>query len=190
MKYFTGNWDEVWIIGNGPSGKDFDPTLWRPGRVLALNEVAFRFHEAGIFGFSLFSLDGNWVRRRREFLDKFSGEKYLCLPLDTFSDCADITGVEYLNRSSADGLSDDPETLNTGCNSGYAAINLAYLRGATKIHLIGYDMDPSDPHSDQYKFWAPMFQTMVPQLTTRNITVLNHNPKSFINAFCKVKTAA
>lgn len=40
----------------------------------------------------------------------------------------------------AAGLSRDPETVHTGKNSGYAAINLAYHLGAKRILLLGYDM--------------------------------------------------
>lgn len=38
------------------------------------------------------------------------------------------------------GLSREQGTVHTGHNSGFAAINLAYLLGATRIILIGYDM--------------------------------------------------
>jgi len=40
----------------------------------------------------------------------------------------------------AHGLSRDPKKIHTGMNSGYAAVNLAYHLGATRILLLGYDM--------------------------------------------------
>jgi len=39
-----------------------------------------------------------------------------------------------------DGLSCDPAMVHSGGNSGYQAINLAYLLDATRIILIGFDM--------------------------------------------------
>jgi hypothetical protein len=38
------------------------------------------------------------------------------------------------------GLSERDGVLHAGRNSGYQAINLAYLMGATRIGLLGYDM--------------------------------------------------
>lgn len=40
----------------------------------------------------------------------------------------------------AHGLSRDPKKIHTGMNSGFAAVNLAYHLGATRILLLGYDM--------------------------------------------------
>ena len=37
-------------------------------------------------------------------------------------------------------MSKDPETVVTGKNSGYAAVNLAYHLGAERILLLGFDM--------------------------------------------------
>lgn len=41
------------------------------------------------------------------------------------------------------GWSDKPDTLHAGGHSGYQAINLAILTGASRIILLGYDMKPS-----------------------------------------------
>ena len=38
------------------------------------------------------------------------------------------------------GLSRDPNVIHCGRNSGFAAVNLAYLLGAERILLLGYDM--------------------------------------------------
>ena len=96
----------------------------------------------------------------------------------------DLPGVKYSLWGYGKGLSNDPEHIKTGCNSGYAALNLAYLKGSQEIHLIGYDMNPAD--NDQYQFWAPLFLDTVEQFKVRGTKVLNHNPSSSIDAFPRV----
>jgi hypothetical protein len=113
--------------------------------------------------------------------EEFTGEKYLAVPLETWPECGGVPGAVYLRRSHEAGLSNDPGALCTGGNSGYAAINLAYLKGAETIHLVGYDMDPK--MDDKYRQWIPRFRTMLPQLRRKDVTVLNHNKNSFIDAF-------
>jgi len=46
----------------------------------------------------------------------------------------------YTADTAGCGLARDPEKINTGMNSGYAAIGLAYKLGAERIILLGYDM--------------------------------------------------
>jgi len=182
MKHYS-TWNEVWIVGNGPSSKSFDLEAWRPGRLLLLNEAAKRVKLPNMEKHAVFSVDGPWVERNSLFLSRFGGEAYVAVPLDTFPDAADIPGVQYLRRIPKDGLTADPEAVHCNTNTGYAAINLAVNKGATLIHLIGYDMDPKD--NDQYQFWAPAFRTMKNFLKDRNVRVMNHNPDSFIDAFSK-----
>lgn len=173
-------WDRVWIVAGGPSARGFDFSRLRGETVLAVNDAVDHFLPPGVPA-AVFSLDNNWIRRRRVFLAGFPGEKYLALPLETWPDCADIPGAVYLRWEHADGLSDDPGAINTGGNSGYGALNLAYLKHAREIHLIGYDMDPGD--FDQYYHWALAFPRALPQLQGRGARVVNHNPQSFITCF-------
>jgi hypothetical protein len=172
-------------VAGGPSARAFDARRCH-GQILAINDaVFFPFSSAAIQpSVTVFSADPGWVRRHRDFLAQFRGEKWFCLALDTWPDCAGIPGATYLRRGRCHGLSDDPGMLNTGGNSGYAAINLAVLKGAREIHLVGYDMHPSD--GDKFAQWAPRFRTMLPQLQARGIQVLNHNPSSSIDAFPRI----
>ena len=175
-------WTEVCIVGGGPSARGFSVTNFPGCTLLGLNDSAlamFALHS--LASVALFSIDNNWIRRHRVFISTFPGEKYLALPLETWTDCADIPGVTYLQISHADGLSDHPGVVCAGCNTGYAALNLAYLKGARKIHLWGYDMDPQT--NDQYIYWAPLFRNMIPKLKSRGVRVLNHSRESSIDAF-------
>ena len=150
---------------------------------MAVNDAVDLF-PADLPGLVVFSLDNCWVRRRKLFLSRCSAEKYLALPLDTWPDCGGIPGVTYLQWGHGEGLSEDPRVLNTGGNSGYAAINLAYLKQATRIDLLGFDMDPSE--KSEYTFWIAAFRTMLPQLKARGVEIFNHSPSSHIDAFPRV----
>jgi hypothetical protein len=174
------SWHEVWIIGGGKSVQDFELNSLQDKRVIVINNAIDLYPNAT----AVFSLDANWVRKHKEFLKNLDCEKYIALPLETFPDCAGIDGVEYYKWSYQQRLSDDPEVLCTGCNSGYSVINLCYLKGSRVIHLLGYDMQFAD--NDQFQFWAPRFRDMLPQLELKGIKVFNHSKYSTIDAFERV----
>lgn len=177
-------WGEVWIVAGGPSalpfldnGRDF----WLGKTVLAVNEAALPL---GSLATAVFSVDHRWVRRRREFLTTFQGEKYLTLPLETWPDCAGISGATYLQQAYLSGLSEDDRFIRTGGNSGYGALNLAYLKKAWRIYLLGYDMLPVT--QDEFLQWIPRFRSTVTQLQIAGVSVYNLNPDSGIDAFPRV----
>ena len=178
-------WDneEVWILGGGPSANTFDfQRIRRCHRIVSVN--GWKASACGGRLPAIFSLDNHWIRRHRTALWHYRGEKYFALPLETWPECGGIRNAVYLQWSHADGLSDQPDTICCGCNSGYGAINLAYLKHAKVIHLVGFDMDPND--KEEFRTWAPLFRNMLPQLNARGTQVLNHNPDSFIDAFQRV----
>lgn len=175
----------------GPSARALDLATLRGEQLLLVNDAALRHssfaacaHATPTPAAALFSLDNQWVRRRRHFLESWAGEKHVALPLESWPECAGIAGVNYLGWSHADGLSDEPDVICTGGNSGYGAINLAYLKGAREIYLLGYDMDARE--DEKYIYWAPRFRTMLPQLKARGVRVVNLNPDSHIDAFPRV----
>jgi hypothetical protein len=187
------NWDKVWIVGNGPSRQTFDFEKLRHRNetetVIVLNKAIYEFPWAHVF----FSLDYNFIFSNLNALRNFKGECHLVLK--DSADAALLRGVHKIDsdlylRSYANGFSDDPKTLCTGCNSGYCAVNLAYQKHAREIHLLGYDMNPNDPKETQYRFWAREFEYTLKQLAEKEIKVYNHNPNSFITAYPKVDVNA
>ena len=74
----------------------------------------------------------------------FGGKRWSCeTPGKTNWGKKDITdwNINILNvDTQAKGLSRDADTVHSGGNSGYQAINLAYHLGATRIILLGFDM--------------------------------------------------
>ena len=178
---------DVVIIGGGPSATDFDADFLRGKHILAVNDAAAQLPSSASLGqtaVSFFSLDSEWVRGHRDFLSEFMEEKFVALPLETFPECGGIPGVTYLKWGNEEGLSDDPAVINTGGNSGYGALNLAYLKGARRIFLVGFDMDPET--DDKYVQWIPRFRAAAAQLRARGVEVWNMSPQSHVDAFPRV----
>ncbi len=103
--------------------------------------------------------------------------------------------VFMMHFESLPGLSEKPNTLHTGSNSGYQAINLAVLAGAKRILLLGYDMrfqgakshshngHPVKHSESAYTGYARNFASMVPQLQRLGVEVINCSPSSAIGCF-------
>jgi len=179
-------WGEVWIVAGGSSCARFDFSRLSGKQVLCVNEAIFlslKGPSRTCMATAVFSADPDWVGRRRPFLEIYAGEKYACLALDAHPECAGISGMTYLQRAHFNGLAENSAFLCMGGNSGYAAINLAVHKRVREIHLVGYDMNPAD--DVKYEQWIPRFRTMLPQLNARSIKVVNHNKRSFIDAFPK-----
>lgn len=96
-----------------------------------------------------------------------------------------------------DGLSTDPTRLALGHNSGYQAINLAALLGASRIVLLGYDSQPDKDDRDHFygQHWhgrAPnyhlmnaYFPTLVAPLRAIGVEVINASRVSALACFTK-----
>lgn len=103
--------------------------------------------------------------------------------------------VFMLHNLGSEGLCEKPNGLHTGSNSGYQAMNIAYLAGAKRILMLAYDMrfagrsthaHDGHPHKhpeDVYSGYARNFKTMLPQLTRAGVEVINCTPGSRIDAF-------
>lgn len=99
----------------------------------------------------------------------------------------------------ADGLSTNPELIHYGKNSGYQAVNLAYLLGARRILLVGFDHQypnnayhwygehPDRNRSSWYERWMPCWQTVLNQLNDLDLEIINCTPESALHVFPKAR---
>lgn len=142
-----------------------------------------------------------WVRfseqEVRQAFAAFAGQKVTIG--DTGMMVADADVFMLHNQSSEVcselGLSETPNALRTGSNSGYQAVNLALLAGAKRVALVAYDMryagrkthshdgHPIKQPEGSYLQFARNFASMVPQLGKLGVEVLNCTPDSAIDAF-------
>ena len=175
-------WGETWIVASGPSTKDFDFGRLAGKHILAVNDAVKRFSFQP--SVALFSLDVTWIQRHRDFLGTLKCSKYLAIPECYWGRCGGIDGAVYLQHGEPEGLSEDPRVINTGCHSGYGALNLAYHKRAWNIHLVGFDLNPEK--GSQAKYWLRYYDTALPQLKKQRVFVWNHNKNSSITAFPRV----
>jgi hypothetical protein len=105
-------------------------------------------------------------------------------------------GINHVVMRSGEGLGKDNE-INGGGNSGYQAINLAYLFGAREIILLGFDMKrgPSgEKHwfgdhpcgmnsSSPYDRWLKNFNCLAIDLTREGVRVINCTADSALTCF-------
>lgn len=183
-------WDDrpVYIVGGGPSLRGFDFTRLAGRRVLAVNEALVNLLSVD----AVFSLDNNWARHRCSEMSMFRGEKYLAVQ-EFYWPYVDQSAT-MLQRIRRPGLSDDPGAVHICGTSGYGALNLAYLKRARQIFLLGFDMagsghwhpEPGWGGAIPLEPWAAAFDVAAEQLRTAGVHVVNCSPASTIRAFEKI----
>lgn len=180
--------ETVYIVGGGPSLKDFDWNRLKGKKVIAIN----RAYEVLPFADVMYWTDGRFYKWYKASIDKFPGMKVTCRP----APMADDNVILIKSSASPDGLDMRPSFIAHGNNSGFGAINLAAKLGATKIYLLGYDMDskPTQTHwhsgynkvKHNHSIYDKMmlyFDRLPGQLKKLKIDVWNANPKSRLKTF-------
>jgi len=131
------------VCASGPSltKEDCDKVRKHCDVVIAVNDT-WRMVNAD----HLYGADRNWWQMHHaDIVKDFAGKCWSCeTSQSTNWGKHSIEGITLLrcetDPSVHSGLSTDPETVHTGGNSGYQAINLALHLGATTIILLGFDM--------------------------------------------------
>lgn len=103
-------------------------------------------------------------------------------------------GIKQLISLDKKGLSTDQGVIHRGKNSGYQAVNLAYLLGATRIILLGFDMclDGDKRHwfgehpnglnmASNYHHFAECFATIKPE--EYGIEIMNCSRRTALTCF-------
>jgi hypothetical protein len=143
----------------------------------------------------LYACDGEWWDRYIEnVLLTFSGELWTQdVP------AASKYGINRIEADGACGLGRDK--IHYGANSGYQAINLAYLFGAKRVILLGFDMRRSDDRKSHWhgdhpgplnkdmpiKAWVKNFWKLAEDLKGENVEVINSTRDTALECFNKVK---
>lgn len=183
--------ETVVCIAGGPSVADIDLEAIRgKARFIAINNSYLIAPWADLLYFADYRW-WEWHRDRPEF-KSFAGAK---VTIQGTGSLVPDTSTHLLHNYGTDGLSEVPNGLHTGCNSGYQAINIAYLAGARRIILLGYDMRFRNGRSHwhlghplrnpelHYEMYAKLFGSTRKQLDAAGIEVFNCCLDSHINAF-------
>ena len=179
--------ETVVCIASGPSLTKVDCDFVRgKAKTIAINNS----YQLAPWADVLYACDARWWKWHRGAKD-FSGMKYA---LERRAG-AMYPQVKVLRIGRPEGLSLDPMYLNTGKNSGYQAINLAVLMGATRILLLGYDMQkgpkgqmhwhPEHPMKTPHLYveFRRRFQTLVDPLNAAGVAVINCSRETALESF-------
>lgn len=179
--------ERAFIIGGGPSLLKTPMLHMVPywGKVIAVNNAYEIFTSADILYFG----DVDWgddnaagIRRDffgREIISRACGKDQWRLK------------VNWIGRDMSVGLSHCPSTVAGWC-SGSNAINIAFLKGASEIVLLGFDMRglnwhdkhlrPKKPNCYEVDF-MPYLQRMADDLQKTECKVWNATPNSALKCF-------
>ena len=136
--------ENVFVIGGGPSLRNFDPVDLEGRTVIVTNEAFTMFPDARAL---IFVDIGWWQKRKEEILSTFTGQIIGRGPYRTMYKRDNLINVAF---RSGDYWSEDPRMLG-GRNSGLAAINAAILMGAVRVFLLGFDMKPIEDRNNYHK---------------------------------------
>lgn len=184
--------ETVYIIGGGPSLKDFKWDGLRGKKTIAINKAFYAYPNADL----LYWTDGRFYNWYKNDIDNFKGLKYTITP--TYPGISQ--DINVLKRGQKLGLEKERDTLSHGNNGGYAAINLAFHLGAKRIVLLGYDMgnDGTKSHFHEgypthatgenvYKSqFIPSIESLAPLLKNAGIEVYNASMFSKLTVFPKI----
>lgn len=217
-KYFDGQYfaaprdfegETAVCIASGPSLSDADVQYVRDMkaagkcRIFVCNNNYLKVPEADV----LFFCDQTfwlWHCMKPEFQD-FKGTKVTCSMEIGQPD------IKVMKIGRTEGLCFHPDMLSTGGNSGYMQVNLAFHYGIKRVILLGYEMQPlivkkddgteeekihwfgDHPQKTPSNFFHQVkghFETMVPDLESHGLEVINCSVPSAIECFPKVALRA
>lgn len=133
----------------------------------------------------LYAADGTWWDVHNGAPD-FAGEKWTVNP-----DAAEKYHLNYIAPKSK-AWSTNKSYIATGGNSGFQAMNLARVRGASKIVLLGYDYGYTDkkhffgdhhPLTDRHSDYALWIKLLNKAAVEIDIPVVNCSRKTAITCF-------
>ena len=175
----TGDWSdrEVYVIGGGPSLEGFNFEVL-DGYTVGANKSAIVAKTD-----TMFSLDWKFGFESHEEILEYPGEVYFAVM--SKHETKYNPKITYLKSNREGSMSTDPKMI-IGLNSGYGALNIAILKGAKKINLLGFDMqlgakkhfhggykwDGSKGAS--YNAWARRFKTAKAKIEELEIDVTNY----------------
>lgn len=184
----------AFVIACGPSLTIEDVNRVRGhGKVYAVKEAALMAPWADV----LYAADTDWWTEHVERWRNFAGRKV------TVSDRAAKVlfpgEIEYVEAKPEFKWSTQAGAVATGGNSGFQALNLAVLEGATRVVLMGFDYgydaaageskhwwDDMHPRSSRYSNYREWNKRMEAAALLMTVPVLNATRRTAINCFPRV----
>jgi len=190
-------WDDkpTFIVGGGPSLRGFDFAKLRGlGHVVGVNQSMFDAPaDIGV------TMDHAFMQHRRSQLETFAASRralYLVMPSRWECIVAPIAGATYLLGLPHEGLSLYTDEVRHGGTSGYAALNIAILKRAAMIVLLGFDYSGDagafnyhrsyswgSANEALWPIWARRFDAAAQVCRALGVEVINASPTSAVTSF-------
>jgi hypothetical protein len=178
----------VVCLGGGPSLHLDDVNACRGKSTVIVVNDAWRLAP---WAYALIASDAAWWNHYKG-VPEFMGLKFCLEP-----SAAKWPGVQILRNTGAEGIETDPTGVRSGRNTGAAALNLAVHFGATRVILLGYDMEAASEAKSHwfgahprglrgaspYALFRQMFKTMVAPLTAAGVQVVNCSRSTALTCF-------
>ena len=206
----TGAWKgkTCFLIGGGPSLKDFDFDLIKNELTIGVNKSFTTFSttvnyamDARFFDMVTYAQKVEWRELHQQWLE-YKGIKVFLRRSKKFKFDDSIYTVNGLNKKA---LSFDlSKGIWGGNNSGFGALTLAIGLGAIRIGLLGFDLKVQGKGKklkthwhDGYKFlskksfqskldnFRTCFEEFAPTIAQQNVEIVNLNFDSALNCFPK-----
>ncbi len=187
-------------LASGPSLSAADVSqvglAWASGRakVIAVSDT----YRLAPWADAVFSADLNWWKLHHPQLCRRDDVKAELWTGDNVA--AARFGINRMRMANRPGLG--TYQLHTGGNSGYMAVNLAFLWGAARIVLLGFDMQATDgrkhffgdhpsPLVQQQNFgeWRHRFDGLAADLQQRGVAVVNCTRTTALECFPRADLA-
>ncbi len=183
----------IGICASGPSLTPEDVRTLRAkvGRLIVIN-TSFRL---ALDADHLYACDRKWWDYYHAEVERtFKGAKW-CYEKQAAKDY----GIYCVEGScQGKGLNRAPFRVNTGGNSGYQALNLAYHLGATRVILLGYDMQgnthwhgdhppPLNNTHSNYADYRKRMQALASDLQSEGVEVINATRDTALECFPRVR---
>jgi hypothetical protein len=179
--------EECFILGGGPS-----LPVNKIDRLFGHNVIVVNnSYRLALWADALFFGDNRWLNQHGQDLDKFKG-----LIVTTAPEHRDTPKIHVIyRRNRPPGISEDPLWIAWNRSSGACAINLAYLMGARRIVLLGFDMKAINGarnfHDDYskamreppYQAFLSVFPAIAADCKRLGVEVINATPGSAINCW-------
>jgi hypothetical protein len=182
----------VAIVASGPSLASESLDALRDIPAIAISDNWRKVPFADI----LYSCDPPWWHHHKG-VPEFQGERWSqhkgsrAWPAQ-----ATAMGVNVIRSEAKPGISLDPSVIHTGANSGFQALNLAILAGASRVLLLGYDMQQTEGKShwfgdhpaglqrtSPYHVFRKAFEDAAAQIESIGVDVINCSRETALTCF-------
>jgi hypothetical protein len=203
----VSDWRRTVVCGTGPSFSADQAAsisaVQRGGlcKVIVVNDAWERVPTAD----TLYAADAAWWKARRTAqgprnFDRVRMAGFRGELLTQARRTADELSLAYIRGYDDPGLTKRPDCINNGKNGSYQAINIAYLRGAKHIILVGVDMQrtggaqhffgdhpPGLVNSIPFAECLPRFALLAAECEAAGVCVVNGSAETALRCFRRAR---